>query len=336
MIKKLLFVVLVACFCSSVPAFSQSPFEVNNSADAQQYGNFVESTSQEDEEYAGFFKIIKDFFAALAEGIIPSANAAAIDDEILILKSQASSAKSAANTASTATAEQAKVATGSKTSAAAKEKAPAVVAPANASGKAVSTGSAKFKAWFDDAAGYCSSWKFPDVTNKYGHKITPEDYLRAIIWIESRGIHQSTRGTVTKSWAGALGFMQLMPNTAKGLGVNPKDPAQNLKGGAKYLKEIFNSGSVSKKDGAEKLIMGACAYNLGPFSKSMKLSWEQLKANSKIPVETRGYGLKMKMCLGLELTADERVLVKKWLVQPGETVDSLIDASYANAMGIAR
>jgi len=213
--------------------------------------------------------------------------------------------------------------------------APELVKPSTPSGKGISTGSANFKTWFDDAAKSCSEWDFPEVTNKYGQKITPEDYLRAIIWIESKGVHANSRGTITKSWAGALGFMQLMPATARGLKVNPSDPAQNLKGGAKYLKEVFNGGNVGKKSGVEKLIMGACAYNLGPYSKNMKLSWESFKV-SKAPVETRSYGLKIKMSLGLELTEDERKLTENWLVKSGQTVDGLADWFYSNAMGIAR
>jgi hypothetical protein len=213
--------------------------------------------------------------------------------------------------------------------------APAAVKPDKPSGKSVSIGSEKIKSWFAEAAKYSTDWNFPEVTNKYGHRITREDYLRAIIWIESRGTHANSKGSVTKSCAGALGFMQLMPNTARGLKINPQDPSQNLKGGAKYLKEIFNSGSVGRKSGEEKLIMGACAYNLGPFSKSMKMSWEALK-KAKVPIETRSYGLKLKMCLGLELTDDEKVLVKKWLVTKGHTLESLVEENYTNTMGIAR
>ncbi|GEM_PF-5853712 len=202
--------------------------------------------------------------------------------------------------------------------------------------RGATTGSASFKKWFDDATKYSKDWKFPKVTNKYGKVISREDYLRAIIWIESRGIHKSSSGKITKSWAGALGFMQLMPNTAKGLGINANDPAQNLKGGSKYLKEIFNSGNVGKKSGEEKLIMGACAYNLGPFSKSMKSSWDTFKLNNKIPVETRSYGLKLKMSLGLQLTKDEEGLVKKFLLAKGQTVKQLANDFYSQTHGIAR
>jgi soluble lytic murein transglycosylase-like protein len=61
-----------------------------------------------------------------------------------------------------------------------------------------------------------------------------------------------------RSSAGAIGLCQLMPATAAGLGVtNPSDPAQNLEGGAKYLRQQLDrfGGDVSK---------ALAAYNAGP------------------------------------------------------------------------
>ncbi len=82
------------------------------------------------------------------------------------------------------------------------------------------------------------------------HKVDA-GFIRAIIHAES------AFNPMARSRKGAMGLMQLMPGTAKDMGVfDTTDPEQNIKGGVKYL-----AGLLQTFNGNEML--AAAAYNAG-------------------------------------------------------------------------
>jgi soluble lytic murein transglycosylase-like protein len=83
---------------------------------------------------------------------------------------------------------------------------------------------------------------------KYG---LPRHLVRSVMAAESGFQPQAV------SPKGAIGLMQLMPATARELGANPHDPAQNVDAGARYLRDL-----LIKYDG--RLWHALAAYNAGP------------------------------------------------------------------------
>lgn len=96
----------------------------------------------------------------------------------------------------------------------------------------------------------------------------PEDLFLRLVTQESAWNPEAV------SSAGAIGLAQLMPDTARLLGVDPTDPVANLDGGARYLAEQYRTF------GSWRLALAA--YNAGP---------EAVVTHDGVPpyAETQGY-----------------------------------------------
>lgn len=119
----------------------------------------------------------------------------------------------------------------------------------------------------------------------------PEPWIRAVLRAESAGNVQAV------SAAGAMGLMQVMPETwaglraRYGLGRDPFDPRDNILAGTAYLREMWdrygNAGAM------------LAAYNAGPARYD-----EHRLAGHPLPAETRAYVAKLVPRLGGAAASD--------------------------------
>ena len=113
-----------------------------------------------------------------------------------------------------------------------------------------------------------------DVTNGHDSDLIHPDFIAAVVAAESGG------NTHARSGQGAVGLMQLLPETAKEQGVrNLTDARQSIKGGTKYLDFL-----IGKYD--DDPVRALAAYNWGPGSLDRLIKKQEFRINL-LPRETR-------------------------------------------------
>jgi soluble lytic murein transglycosylase-like protein len=133
--------------------------------------------------------------------------------------------------------------------------------------------------------------QYPVIVPIVAQEIGVDPYLLAAMAQAESGFDHSS-----KSRVGAIGMMQLMPNTAKSLKVDPYNLRDNIKGGALYLKNLSDMF-----DGNHASIIAA--YNAGPYAVKDFLNGtnktgknpNRLKTENGIPVfkETQNHVVKV-------------------------------------------
>jgi soluble lytic murein transglycosylase-like protein len=100
------------------------------------------------------------------------------------------------------------------------------------------------------------SGKYADYINQAASKYGVDPNLIAAIIKQESGFQQTKNGKTLTSPSGALGLMQLLPGTARSLGVDPNDAFQNIMGGTKYIADQIKAfgGNIEK---------ALAAYNAG-------------------------------------------------------------------------
>jgi membrane-bound lytic murein transglycosylase F len=103
------------------------------------------------------------------------------------------------------------------------------------------------------------------------------EYARIPGWdwrlVASQAYQESRFNPNAKSWAGAVGVMQIMPRTARELRVNPHDPRQSIEGACRYLWKFDDHfKEIRSEDDRTRLVLASYNVGLGHVEDARRLA----------------------------------------------------------------
>ncbi len=127
-------------------------------------------------------------------------------------------------------------------------------------------------------------FKYRRLIQKYAVKENVDSRLICALIVQESGFDENAR-----SVAGAQGLMQLMPRTAKELGVeDPLDAEQNIAGAAHYLHTLYHAFSDSDDDHRHRLVLASYNGGIGRVRDAQTLVRHGKKADPLLWEPVRG------------------------------------------------
>jgi membrane-bound lytic murein transglycosylase F len=129
-----------------------------------------------------------------------------------------------------------------------------------------------YEKYFADRRGYQERIQDDYLTSETGRLSQYDGLLKkhapALGWdwrlLASQTYQESKFDPNARSWAGAVGLLQLMPGTAREVGVkNSRNPEENVAGGVRYLQKLTKAWTPEIPDEQERLKFVLASYNAG-------------------------------------------------------------------------
>jgi membrane-bound lytic murein transglycosylase F len=128
-----------------------------------------------------------------------------------------------------------------------------------------------YRKYFLDRRGYNRRAASPHMASETGRLSEYDDAFqsgaRIPVWdwrlIAAQAYQESRFDPKARSWAGAVGLMQIMPRTARELKVNPLDPRASVTAACQYLRRLERSWQSRVVDRAERIKFALASYNVG-------------------------------------------------------------------------